>query len=678
MSNVKFYSMFTILFLFTIFFQNSFAGGDVEDNIILTTIDELLQTHGIASKSRIEKGVRQVADLWVEEDGTNQDFKDFCKKNFISDPDLLDATFNRLQDNMEQIYGHNHEINRDLLMPTQLDMGAILPVDYLFAEYDPFAHIEADLFKTKIAFVVLLNFPFSTLEERLRDGQGWSRMEWAQTRLVQKFSSRVPAFVNQQVTKAYVQADDYISNYNIYMHQLQNDKKERLFPKGLKLITHWGLRDELKAQYANPDGLKRQKMITKVMERIITQDIPEIVIDNESVTWNPFSNEVYKNGQKIKANPEPLDRYQHLLDIFHAEQLADKYNPRLPSKIDRRFKKDREIPEEKVEQILVTLLTDPVAKQVADLVSSRLGRDLQPFDIWYNGFKGSGDFSEKELDKKVSEKYKSVAAFQADVPVILSNLGFSPEKAHYLAGKIVVDPSRGAGHAMGAMRREDNAHLRTRIPLGGMNYKGYNIAIHELGHNVEQVFSLNGIDQIMLAGVPNTAFTEAFAFVFQSRDLELLGLSKEDPRADDLKALANYWATCEIGAVGLVDMKVWHWMYDHPKATTQELRNAVLDISQNVWNDYFAPLFGIKDVIFLGVYSHMIDIGLYLPDYSLGHIISFQIEQYLKDKNLAIEMERMCKIGSVTPDAWMQEAVGSPVSIEPLLNATRKAVDRMN
>ena len=41
---------------------------------------------------------------------------------------------------------------------------------------------------------------------------------------------------------------------------------------------------------------------------------------------------------------------------------------------------------------------------------------------------------------------------------------------------------------MGAVRREDRAHLRTRIGAGGMDYKGYNIAIHELGHNVEQVF----------------------------------------------------------------------------------------------------------------------------------------------------------------------------------------------
>ena len=58
-------------------------------------------------------------------------------------------------------------------------------------------------------------------------------------------------------------------------------------------------------------------------------------------------------------------------------------------------------------------------------------------------------------------------------------------------------------------RREDRAHLRTRVPQGGMDYKGYNVAMHELGHNVEQVFSLYEVDHTLLAGVPNNAFTEA-------------------------------------------------------------------------------------------------------------------------------------------------------------------------
>ena len=56
-----------------------------------------------------------------------------------------------------------------------------------------------------------------------------------------------------------------------------------------------------------------------------------------------------------------------------------------------------------------------------------------------------------------------------------------------------------------------------------MNYKGFNIAVHEMGHNVEQTFSLNDVDYTLLQGVPNTAFTEALAFVFQAQDLDAAG-----------------------------------------------------------------------------------------------------------------------------------------------------------
>ena len=117
----------------------------------------------------------------------------------------------------------------------------------------------------------------------------------------------------------------------------------------------------------------------------------------------------------------------------------------------------------------------------------------------------------------------------------------------------------------------EKAHLRTRVEKGGMNYKSFNVAAHEMGHNVEQTFSLNDIDHILLKGVPNTAFTEAFAFVFQSHDLELLGLPAPDAKQQAEKTLNDFWATYEIAGVALVDMAVWHWMYDHPQASPEEL-----------------------------------------------------------------------------------------------------------
>ena len=347
----------------------------------------------------------------------------------------------------------------------------------------------------------------------------------------------------------------------------------------------------------------------------------------------------------------------------------------MPTHIARRFEEGRELPEARVEQLFKDVLGSPLAARVAALIEQRLGRKLEPFDIWYNGFQPRGRYTEAELDAMVAKKYPNVAAYQADIPRLLTGLGFTPQRAKYLAARIVVDPSRGAGHAMPALRRGDKPHLRTRFEKGGMNYKGYNIAIHEMGHNVEQVFSLYNVDYTLLAGVPNTAFTEALAFVFQARDLELLGLAKPDAESERLRVLNDFWMTYEICGPALVDMAVWHWMYDHPQATAAQLREATVAISKDIWNRYYAPVFGRRDVVLPGIYSHMVNLMMYLPDYPLGHLIAFQIEEQIrKGKSLGEEFERMTSYGSVAPDLWMENATGRPVSAQPLLRATEAAL----
>jgi oligoendopeptidase F len=388
---------------------------------------------------------------------------------------------------------------------------------------------------------------------------------------------------------------------------------------------------------------------------------------------------VYEPGSTtiVSSESENNTRYQHIRNIFQAEKMIDPYHPHAPSLIDRRFNIDRELSEKEVEDLLTSVTSAPVLKDIASLIQERLGRPLEPFDIWYTGFKPRTKYSEASLDQKVGKLYPDVESFQKDIPYILRQIGFSPQKAEFLAQHIAVDPSRGAGHAMGAMMRDDRAHLRTRIPEGGMKYKGYNIAIHELGHNVEQVFSLNGVDYYSMNGVPNTAFTEAFAFVFQSRDMDILGISSHDQQAEDLRALNDMWATFEISGVALTDMYIWRWMYENPNADAEQVKQAMLEITKSVWNKYFAPLLGMNDQILLAVYSHIVDGGMYTPDYPLGHIISFQIEEYLKNHALATEMERMCKLGRLSPQIWMQQAVGEKISVTPMIHAAERAVQNL-
>ena len=117
-----------------------------------------------------------------------------------------------------------------------------------------------------------------------------------------------------------------------------------------------------------------------------------------------------------------------------------------------------------------------------------------------------------------------------------------------------------------------------------MDYKGYNIAVHEFGHNVEQTISLHNVDYYMLHGVPNTAFTEALAFIFQKSDLQLLGIKNNDPMQVYLNYLDNFWSLYEIMGVSLVDIGTWKWLYANPEATPTELRDAVNTIAKEIWN----------------------------------------------------------------------------------------------
>ncbi|MFA6877237.1 MAG: hypothetical protein WCQ87_11450, partial [Parabacteroides sp.] len=373
-----------------------------------------------------------------------------------------------------------------------------------------------------------------------------------------------------------------------------------------------------------------------------------------------------------QASPESTTRYQKMVNTFKAMQGIDKYTG--DTYIDRKFNDEMEISLKDAESLFDSFLSAPELKILAKMISKRLGRKLEAYDIWYDGFKARSNMDEAKLNEQTRFLYPNADAMKNDLPNILMKAGFSKDKANYIAAKVAVDPARGSGHAWGSAMKGQQSHLRTRIPATGMDYKGYNIAIHEFGHNVEQTISMYDVDYYMMSGVPNTAFTEALAFVFQKRDLEFLGIKDSDPEKKAMDVLDKVWTMYEITGVSMVDISVWKWLYAHPDATAEQLKEATISIAKEIWNKYYAPVFGVKDETILAVYSHMIDSPLYLSAYAFGQIIEFQLSQYLEGKNFATEVERIFSQGRLTPNAWMKQATGSPLNVEPMLEAVRKVV----
>jgi hypothetical protein len=649
----------------------------IREETMENVITRLTGAHEARHHDRIKQGVLQTARLWRVSDGSEKDFETFCLESFIGSEEELDLVFDRLSHYFEHLYGFMNRISLELNRQIHEDRGPIHKVDQLFGAYSPAAHVIDDFYNNKLAFIITLNFPSYSLDEKNSLGINWTPREWGYARLGDYFTERIPPVLLQELNQVYSAGRLYISEYNIFAGKLVNDQGQTLFPENMKLLAHWNLRDEIKSNYGQPGGLDKKEMLYQVMLRIINQDIPRQVINNPDYTWNPFSNEVWENGQAVEMDPEDVVRYEHLLANFKAIQKTDPYYPEMDTYIKRRFEGSMEIPQEEVEALFREYAASPLLRELGKLISLRLGRELRPFDLWYNGFKGGNKLSEEQLTAITKSRYPHADAFNRDLPRFLTDLGFGQEQSAFIASHIEVDPARGSGHAWRTSMKSMPSHLRTRISSDGMDYKGYNIAIHEYGHNVEQTISTHYVDNYFISGIPNTAFTEALAFMFQKRDLELLGISHDDPMKETFEILDVFWDNYEMMGVSLVDMEVWKWMYANPDANAHQLKEAVVRIAKEIWNEYFADVFGDRDIPLLAIYSHMIQSPLYLSNYPYGRLIMFQLEEFMQDKELAGETLRIFSLGRLTPRHWMNQAVGQQISNQPLFAAVEKALQSL-
>ena len=203
-----------------------------------------------------------------------------------------------MEKSLESFDGHMIEIARDFRWQTDLDLGEIYPFDEVLAGYDPSAHFVDDSFQNRLAFAVLLNFPRHDARGAARArarldaapvGGGAPRRAVLQAHPGRASTSRS--------REAGAEADRYIAGYNIWMHHVVDAKGTRLFPPKMRLLSHWNLRDQIRGRLlaTTNDGLAKQRQIAQVMDRIVTQTIPEVVIDNPLRRLGP--------GRRTRSRP---------------------------------------------------------------------------------------------------------------------------------------------------------------------------------------------------------------------------------------------------------------------------------------------------------------------------------------------------------------------------------------
>ncbi len=631
-------------------------------------IAALRSRHGEKHATAIEDGVARVAARWGLADGDEDAFEAFCVGHFVPECRERTRLLVRLERAMEQIGGHLYEMRRTLRRHHDLRGDEFPGVDDLLAQFDPAPDLSEQLYKQKIAHLALLNFEPSTLDQMLAMGSKWSEEEWVAARVAQGFGPRIPAELSDRARKVSFEAGRFVSHFHIPVGCMVDATGKRWFEADRKLLAHWLVREEIKAGYGDPDGLAKQRALSWVMARHIDGSIPKSVMhpaygEPQLGNWDPHSNTL---SGEIATDTIGLERYERWIANFHLAQAFDAHYPLYPTAIARKFGLEREMPEAEVEALLIGLLESPVRVQLAQFLTKRLGRALEPFDIYFEDIIEATPAT--EMNAAVRRMFANGNAFEEKLPEVLRGLGFSDEDALQLGRRIRVEIAKGSGHAMRPALSGYDAWLRTSSLDTELGWDGFDTAMHELGHNLEQLCSNTFVARPALRGVPNTACTEAFAFLYQSLAKRVLGLEDDAVAARQfaVDSVATMLAACQIAGPSLLELYTWRWLYANPHASAESLRTEVLRIAQDLWTRFYARDFGADPYNILAAYQHMIGHPLYLPDYAIGHVMSHQIRSSLRGKDLATETKRITSIGSLTPDRWMHLAVGTGTSSAPL------------
>ena len=171
------------------------------DDIVTKAVDSLVSRWGDEVRERAAEGVRQAAAAWREEDGDAEAFLAFVEARFAGDPETRDELLGRVEDTWYRLYGHLYQMRRMMARWRDLDAYEDPGIDDLLYAFTPAPDLCEELYRSKLAFVVLLNFPRRTVAEKLADGAAWSLAEWTAVQAADGVPRRIPKEVNDKANE---------------------------------------------------------------------------------------------------------------------------------------------------------------------------------------------------------------------------------------------------------------------------------------------------------------------------------------------------------------------------------------------------------------------------------------------------------------------------------------------
>jgi hypothetical protein len=223
------------------------GGGAAPATSATGLVETLVRMHGEAARPRAERGVKQLAAFCARR-RRRGGAAAVRHPEFIADPGGARP--------------HPRPAGRGVWrqrtvtswkspapgVPARTSSAAPSSIDGLLAATDPGAHLQEDLFASKIAFTVLLNWPLDTLDVMV--GQPAGRGPGGQRPGSGRFATRPSGAALAERAEASSAAEAYIAGYNLWVHHPWAPEGSDLFPSGKRLLSHWNLRDQIKADYA--------------------------------------------------------------------------------------------------------------------------------------------------------------------------------------------------------------------------------------------------------------------------------------------------------------------------------------------------------------------------------------------------------------------------------------------
>lgn len=632
-----------------------------------SVIRALVKKHGARTKEDVRRGVERCARVWDFKRESEARFEEFCLQQYVPPGKARNQLLERLDEFHHHVTGNMGATAKVARAGIDIADRPLTAAERVLGAFSASSHLSEDFRRFKIAPLFQLNFGTEDLKPPR------NRAGWAARRMGHVGKEVVPAELLARMTTVQSEADQFISAYNLHLDKIDFADRRARFPKNTVLVSHWGLRDYMTSLNGTKDALIKQRAILDLMERVVDGKIPAEVLNNPAARWDLSAEKVHLNGKSIPAKGHGPLRWEKFRDVWKINKEIDRYRTH-GNVIDQKFKVERELPEEKVVGILTSVLSSPVAERVGCYIRDKLGRDLEPFDIYFKDFLTDGS-SKPPLKFDVRKKYPTSSALNEAITDILVRLGWKKKRADWIRSRIRVDNGRSAGHAWPPHVDHDQQLLRVRVDKRGCDELNFETFMHELGHCVEGVLSSYEMDYKMLWGVPNTAFTEGFAFTFQDQTDRMLG--RRVKKDSDIVTIQRYWDPFEIAGPALTEIRLYHWLYKNRGATANQIMKAVRRIGDEIWDEFYARIFGPKSHGLMSVYSHMLWGDFYLAEYPMGHVIAYQVRKHLADKPLSTEMERICALGNIYPEEWMKAAVGSEISVQPMLEDAAKALDRL-